>query len=92
LTEHAASMQPVWSDDSLFDRRQWLKYGALLGSTLGGLAASGQAGATLPSPASSLQRSARQYGMRKSINLWAFPYPAKMTLQECFELARRGLK
>ena len=37
-------MQPVWSDDSLFDRRQWLKYGALLGSTLGGLAASGQAG------------------------------------------------
>jgi len=83
-------MQPVWSDDSLFDRRQWLKYGALLGSTLGGRAASGQAGATLASPASSLQRSARQYGMRKSINLWAFPYPTKMTLQECFELARRA--
>ena len=25
-------MQSAWSDDSLFDRRQWLKYGALLGS------------------------------------------------------------
>ena len=82
-------MQPVWSDDSLFDRRQWLKYGALLGSTLGGLVASGQA-APVPSASSSLQRSARQYGMRKSINLWAFPYPAKMTLQECFGLARRA--
>ena len=32
-------MQPVWFDDSMFDRRQWLKYGALLGSTLGGLRA-----------------------------------------------------
>ncbi len=83
-------MQPAWSDDSLFDRRQWLKYGALLGSTLGGLAASGQAGTALPSPATSLQRSGRQYPMRKSINLWAFPYPAKMTLKECFELARRA--
>jgi len=26
--------------------------------------------------------------MKKSINLWAFPYPQKMTLgRECFELA-----
>jgi hexulose-6-phosphate isomerase len=28
--------------------------------------------------------------MKKSINLWAFPYPAKMSLKECFELARRA--
>ena len=83
-------MQPAWSDDSLFDRRQWLKYGALLGTTLGGVAASGQAGTALSSPANSLQRSGKQYAMRKSINLWAFPYPAKMTLKECFELARRA--
>jgi len=26
--------------------------------------------------------------MKKSINLWAFPYPSKWTLKECFELAR----
>ena len=65
-------MQPAWFDDSSFDRRQWLKYGALLGSTPGGLAASGQA-AALPSSASSLQHSGRQYAMKKSINLWAFP-------------------
>src|SRR5260221_727737 len=28
--------------------------------------------------------------MKKSINLWAFPYPKKMSLQECFELAARA--
>jgi sugar phosphate isomerase/epimerase len=82
-------MEPPKSNDSLFDRRQWLKYGALLGSTLGGLAASGQATA-FPAPASTLQRAARQYAMKKSINLWAFPYPGKMTLKECFELVRRA--
>ena len=26
--------------------------------------------------------------MKKSINLWAFPYPSRMTLRECLELAK----
>ncbi len=26
--------------------------------------------------------------MKKSINLWAFPYPDRMTLRECFQLAK----
>ena len=41
-------------------------------------------------PANMLQRSAKPYPMKKSINLWAFPYPSKMTLKECFELAKRA--
>jgi hexulose-6-phosphate isomerase len=28
--------------------------------------------------------------MRKSINLWAFPYPQRMNLEECMQLARRA--
>jgi L-ribulose-5-phosphate 3-epimerase len=28
------------------------------------------------------------YDMKKSINLWAFPYPQKMSLKDCFSLAR----
>jgi len=28
------------------------------------------------------------YEMKKSINLWAFPYPAQWTLKECFEIAK----
>ena len=30
----------------------------------------------------------RRYEMKKSINLWAFPYPQKMTLAQCLQLAR----
>ena len=32
--------------------------------------------------------SAKRYDMKKSINLWAFPYPGRMTLRECLQLAR----
>ncbi len=31
--------------------------------------------------------SAKRYDMKKSINLWAFPYPGRMTLRECLQLA-----
>jgi len=30
----------------------------------------------------------RRYDMKKSINLWALPYPHKMTLKECFEVCK----
>jgi L-ribulose-5-phosphate 3-epimerase len=33
-------------------------------------------------------RAARRYEMKKSINLWAFPYPEKMTLEQCLQLAK----
>jgi L-ribulose-5-phosphate 3-epimerase len=32
--------------------------------------------------------SPRRYDMKKSINLWAFPYPERMTLKECLQLAK----
>jgi len=32
--------------------------------------------------------SPKRYEMKKSINLWAFPYPSQWTLRECFQLAR----
>jgi L-ribulose-5-phosphate 3-epimerase len=34
------------------------------------------------------QASPRPYSMKKSINLWAFPYPQRMSLTECLQLAR----
>jgi L-ribulose-5-phosphate 3-epimerase len=33
-------------------------------------------------------RSKKRYAMKKSINLWAFPYPGKMSLRECLQLAK----
>ncbi len=32
--------------------------------------------------------SPKRYNMKKSINLWAFPYPQRMNLQECLQLAK----
>jgi len=32
--------------------------------------------------------SPRRYAMKKSINLWAFPYPQRMNLEECLRLAK----
>lgn len=32
--------------------------------------------------------SPKRYSMKKSINLWAFPYPQRMNLRECMQLAK----
>jgi L-ribulose-5-phosphate 3-epimerase len=32
--------------------------------------------------------SPKRYAMKKSINLWAFPYPQRMNLRECLQLAK----
>ena len=34
--------------------------------------------------------SPKSYRMKKSINLWAFPYPQRMTLRECLQLAKNA--
>ncbi|MEW5977300.1 MAG: sugar phosphate isomerase/epimerase family protein [Acidobacteriota bacterium] len=82
-------MKTIW-DEALFSRREWIRYGALLGTVASGLG-SGTAGLLSAGLAASpLQRSTKTYAMKKSINLWAFPYPQKMTLKECFELAKRA--
>jgi hexulose-6-phosphate isomerase len=60
------------------------------------LAAAGfAAGATgVASPAvneaKSLRGSPRRFAMKKSINLWAFPYPARMSLRDCLKLAKEA--
>src|SRR5438270_4473105 len=55
------------------------------------LAAAGTAAAAQPAPAATAdprRASPKRYDMKKSINQWAFPYPARMTLRECLQLAR----
>jgi L-ribulose-5-phosphate 3-epimerase len=52
-----------------------------------GFAASTAAQAARPGgPATSA--SPKRYDMKKSINLWAFPYPQRMTLVQCLQLAK----
>ena len=39
-----------------------------------------------PKPAKEVAR--QKYPFKKSINLWAFPYPDKMSLEQCLQLAK----
>jgi L-ribulose-5-phosphate 3-epimerase len=43
--------------------------------------------ANAPDPRKS---SPKSYSMKKSINLWAFPYPQRMSLQQCLQLAKEA--
>lgn len=63
---------------------------AAIGSTLlagaAFLAPGGLAAQQPPAPTVSPRQ--KPYAMKKSINLWAFPYPQRMTLVQCLELAK----
>jgi hexulose-6-phosphate isomerase len=55
----------------------------------GGTALGAEANADAPKTKLDPRRSSpKRYDMKKSINLWAFPYPERMTLTECLTLAR----
>src|SRR5262245_48098060 len=57
-------------------------HAALAAGTLAGMAAGAD---TKPD---ARRASPKRYEMKKSINLWAFPYPSRMTLRECLQLAK----
>jgi hexulose-6-phosphate isomerase len=86
LTRDVRNATPVQGDTTLISRRAAIK------STLAAASAAAftpnavvEAAQTKPDPRRS---SARRYDMKKSINLWAFPYPQRMTLKECLQLAK----
>src|SRR5262245_47045292 len=41
-----------------------------------------------PATADEPKSAGKRFAMKKSINLWAFPYPGKMTLERCLQLAK----
>ena len=43
-----------------------------------------------PRKADARRSSPKRYKMKKSINQWAFPYPERMNLRECLQLAKDG--
>ncbi len=59
------------------DRRDLLTMSAAAGAAL--LAADGL---------TAHEAKPKRYAMKKSINLWAFPYPEKMNLEQCLRLAK----
>ncbi len=71
------------------DRRELISYTAAFGSAF--LASQGLIAAD-PEPnvsqAQPTTQPGKPYNMKKSINMWAFPYPDQMSLRECFQLAK----
>lgn len=65
------------------DRRQLLTYAAFGAGMMSSGAKSTLAAGTVPA-----DNERPLYNMKKSINLWAFPYPEKMSLRECLQLAK----
>src|SRR3954451_24299624 len=64
------------------DRRELLAMSAALGGAIvAGTAQPADNAAGSPVPR-------KKYAMKKSINQWAFPYPDKMTLEQCLRLAK----
>lgn len=68
------------------DRRELLAYSAAFGTSF--LVAQGITSEAEAASKPGSVTPTKKYDMKKSINLWAFPYPQKMTLKECFQLAK----
>ncbi len=71
-------------------RRELLAYSAAFGAAFvakQGLGDDESAGAAAPSPAVR-SRPQKRYAMKKSINMWAFPYPDQWSLSESLQLAK----
>lgn len=69
---------------SSVDRRQWLSYAAFGSAAV----AAGSASAAAVATEAAVNQTQPKYNFKKSINLWAFPYPDKMSLKECLQLAK----
>ena len=71
------------SDRYQLGRRELLTYAASFGPAV---LAGGAVGLAQETPARSAP--GKRYNMKKSINLWALPYPGKMSLIECLQLCK----
>jgi len=78
--------RPRQDESEELSRRELLAYTAAFGSTF--MAAQGLAAETPAGSEARRKPPTRRYDMKKSINLWALPYPKKMSLKECFQLSK----
>jgi len=69
-------------------RRELLAYSAAFGSAFMAAQGLGAENVQQVAETQSPKTPAKRYDMKKSINLWALPYPSKMTLKECLELCK----
>jgi hexulose-6-phosphate isomerase len=63
---------------------------AALKTTLGATMLAGASGTSPQTAGDALKGSPVRFAMKKSINLWAFPYPDRMSLRDCLRLAKEA--
>ena len=78
--------RPDPASERLLTRRDLLKSAGILTAAVA-LAPRFAPAAEPPGP-DARRASPKRYEMKKSINLWAFPYPQRMNLRECLQLAK----
>jgi L-ribulose-5-phosphate 3-epimerase len=76
-------------DDRPISRRAILQ-SALAAGSAAAFANVSDANQAQPATPDARRTSPRRYNMKKSINLWAFPYPERMNLRECLQLAKNA--
>ncbi len=88
-----------FAQNKAMSRRDALVAGLATTASLSALTATAHAERVLARPVASKEQengpderkaSSKKYEMLKSINLWAFPYPNRMSLEECLSLAKRA--
>src|SRR6478752_6438471 len=83
-----SAIGPLGIEPDALTRRGTLKYALFAAGA--SLSLTAAAGAQTPAKAAPDDRrgSPKKYNVKKSINLWAFPYPQRMNLRECLQLAK----
>ena len=79
-------MDTEQTQENPITRRTALQSAVAIGGAAA-IASAADASQAQPQP-DARRQSPRRYNMKKSINLWAFPYPERMNLRECLQLAR----
>ncbi|MDP6207035.1 MAG: hypothetical protein QGG01_01930, partial [Roseibacillus sp.] len=69
-------------------RRSTFKWAATAAAGAVATATTTTTAAAAPRKADARRSSPKRYKMKKSINQWAFPYPERMNLRECLQLAK----
>ena len=94
MTRPGHGLNIPFAQNKSVDRREALRCGlATLGVASLAQAAMGQTETkggndSVTKPADSRRGATKRYDMKKSINQWAFPYPDRMSLEECMRLAK----
>ena len=88
MTDSPKLTAPWGTPSGGMTRRSSFKWAATAAAGVMATASSTSVATAGPGKADDRRRSTKRYKMKKSINQWAFPYPERMNLRECMQLAK----